>query len=482
METHSVEGESVRTPAPVPGTAAPRTAGDSEQPRRELGIADAAAIIVGVVVGAGIFRFPSFVAGNTDSVGMMMGAWLLGGVIALIGALCYAELSTAFPSTGGDYHFLTRALGSRFAFLYAWARMAIIQSGSIALVAFLIGDYLTQIRPVGGDLSSGIYAASVVALLTAANLLGVRQGKGLQNVLTGATILGLFAVIVVGLAAVAPASPPPAGAIEATTREGAFGMAMVFVLLTYGGWNEASYLSAEVRGGGGNLAKALFAGIALITLLYLLATFAFVRGLGLEGLAASEAPAADLMAVALGQQGVVVISLLVAVAAISTLNATIITGARTNHALGRDFRPFGFMGNWSSERSTPRNALLVQGAISLLLVGVGSALVERSGVSNMVDYTAPIFWFFLMLVGVSLFVLRVWEPDVERPYRIPLYPVTPLVFIGACVYMLNSSLNYAGPGAMIGIGVLGLGLLLLLAFPEPRRVETLVSDHDKPTR
>jgi amino acid transporter len=186
---------------------------------------------------------------------------------------------------------------------------------------------------------------------------------------------------------------------------------------------------------------------------------AFLRGLGLEGMARSEAVAADLMRSAFGDFGAGFISLLIAIAALSTMNATIITGARSTYALGRDYPVFGFLGSWKEKASTPANAIWLQGVISLLLVIFGA--YARTGFSAMVEYTAPVFWFFFFLVGVSIFVLRRKEPDVPRPFRVPFYPLTPALFCAVCLYMLWSSVTYTGRGALVGVAVLLIGLPVL---------------------
>jgi basic amino acid/polyamine antiporter, APA family len=210
-----------------------------------------------------------------------------------------------------------------------------------------------------------------------------------------------------------------------------------------------------------NIARALLISIAAITGLYMLVNWAYLRGLGLQGLAGSEAAAADLMRRAAGETGARFVSLLIAISALTSANATVITGARTNYALGRDFRLFDFLGRWHERANTPTNALVVQGVIALLLVFAGT--LARQGFVTMVEYTAPVFWLFFFFAGLSLIVLRVKEPDVERPFRVPLYPVTPLLFCAACLYMLQSSLAYTGTGALAGVIVLLAGFPVLFA-------------------
>lgn len=433
-----------------------------QTPKKVLGAADAIALIVGIVIGAGIFRTPSLVAANVESGGMMLTVWLVGGLVSLIGALCYAELTTTFPNTGGDYHFLMRAFGKKTAFLFAWARMSVIQTGSIALLSFIFGDYATQIYSLG-EYSSVIYAALIIFILTGINILGIQMGAHTQKMLTTLEVLGILAVIVVGLFLVPAAANVSFNFTPVNESGNALGLAMVFVLLTFGGWNEAAYISAELKSGKKKMVSALILSIFIITAVYLLINVAFLKGLGMDGMAASNAVAGDLMGVAFGQTGVVLISLIVAVCAMTSTNATIFTGARSNYALGRDFTAFSFLGKWKSEIKGPVNAFILQGIIALILVSFG--LFSRSGFETMIDYTAPVFWFFLLMVGISLFVLRKKEPDVERPFRVPLYPVLPLIFCISSGYLLYSSIAYTGWGALVGIGVLLIGVLFLILKP-----------------
>ncbi len=434
-------------------------------PRRVLSVTDAVAVIVGIVIGAGIFRLPPLVAANVDGTAMFVLVWLAGGGISLIGALCYAELASTYPNTGGDYHFLRRAFGDVPAFLFAWARLTVIQTGSIAVVAFMAGDYATQILSLGNS-SSAIYAALVVILFTGLNIAGLKQGRIAQYLLIGALLLGMGLIVVTGGVLAAANSPPSAALAEGVGggvlggSAGAIGLAMVFVLYTFGGWNEAAYLSAEMRGNRRSIMWSLVIGIALVTTVYLVINLAFLGGLGLEGIAASEAVAADLMRQQFGDRGAMILSLIICVAAVSTLNATIITGARSAYALGRDFPVFSWLGRWHSGGSTPVNALVLQGMIALGLVVLGGTMGR--GFETMVDYTLPVFWFFFGLTGAALIVMRMRDPSTPRGFRVPLYPLTPMIFIAVCMYMLYSGLLYTGRGALVGVAVLLAGVPLLL--------------------
>lgn len=426
-------------------------------PRPILTTLDAVALMVGLVVGVGIFRSPQLVAEHTGDGSLFVAAWLAGGLVSLVGALCYAELATTYPDAGGDYHFLTRAFGRGVGFLFGWSRMAVIQTGSIALLAFVFGDYLAPLLPWGEQGSPALAAAAVV-VLTALNIAGIRYGRRAQNLLTLIEVLGLLLVITAGFFLVEPTAAPRAA--PAGTGSGAIGLAMVFVLLTFGGWNETAYVSAELKGRG-SMIRALVWGIGVITLLYLLVNLAYLRGLGFEGVMASSVVAADLMRSAGGALGAVALSLIVALSAISSANAAIITGARSSYALGRDFAVFRPLGTWTPGREAPVNALVVQGGLALLLVGFGT--VARGGFESMVAYTAPVFWFFFLLTGVSLIVLRRRDPATPRPYRVPLYPFIPLAFCATSAFMLYSSLRYAGAGAWLGVAVMLVGLPILAA-------------------
>jgi amino acid transporter len=259
-----------------------------------------------------------------------------------------------------------------------------------------------------------------------------------------------------------PSSPSAMVAVD-PNPEASFGLAMVFVLLTFGGWNEAAYISAELHEVRRNMVRALLWGVGIITVIYLLINLAYLKGLGLKEMAQSEVVAADLMRRVLGEGGAKFISLLIAVSALGAMNACLFTGARTNYALGQDFPIFSFLGKWQERSNAPANALLFLGALSLIWVLLGA--FARKGFVAMVEYTAPVFWCFFLLAGLSLFVLRFKEPEISRPFRVPLYPLTPILFCATCVYMLHSSVAYVGAGAFVGLAVLAVGALFLFLEP-----------------
>ncbi|CAM3692666.1 Amino acid permease [Bordetella sputigena] len=442
----------------------PRAA--AARPSPLLSTLDVMALVVGIVIGAGIFSAPALIAANAASLDHILIAWLVGGAISLAGAMCYAELATSYPDAGGDYHYLRRAFGERTAFLFAWARLTIIPTGSIALLGYVFGDYASQIHSLGAH-SAAIYAALTVVALTLLNIIGLNAGKWTQNFLTVLEVGGVLFIIGAGLLLDGAAGGGASSAVAPTGLATAtnWGLVLIFVMLTYGGWNEAAYVSAEVVGPGRNLPRALFWSLALVTAIYLLVNLAYVKVLGLAGVAASEAVAADALRAVLGENGARIISALIAVSALTSANATVLTGARTTYAFGRDEPMFRLLGRWDTRHHTPTNALLVQGLIALALVALGAA--TRSGFATMVEYTAPVFWLFFVLTGIALFVLRRREPARPRPFSVPFYPLTPLLFCGTSAYLLYASIMHTGVGAFTGLAVLALGALILLFRRRP---------------
>ena len=431
------------------------------RPRELLSVPDGIFLTVGMVIGVGIFKLPSLVAGNTASPTSYLLAWLLGGLVSLCGALVYAELAARHPETGGEYAFLQRGLGRGAAFLFGWSRMSVIQTGAIAAVAFAFGDYASEILRLG-EKSSAVWAATAVVALTLLNFAGTLQSKTLQKVMEAVLIAALVLLALAALTA--GGTPKPAA--PAVDGHLSFGLAMIFVLFTYGGWNEAAYLAGEVRDARRNMVRILVWGIVAVTALYLLVNFGYLAALGLGGMRDSKAVAADAMRLVAGDKGAMLVAVIVCVSALTTINAAIFTGARSNWALGRDYALFRGLGNWRESGSTPANALLLQGAVTLALVAAGSTTPD--GFGAMVAYTAPVFWTFFLLTGVTLFVFR--RRGGEAPaFRTPLYPLVPLAFLAMCAYMLWSSIDYIrnpvyGPkfGDMVlaGLAVMALGIPL----------------------
>ena len=442
-----------------PNSAAMPDPDRREPPRASISVLQGVAFIVGIVTGIGIFRSPQLVAQSVTSETAFIVLWAIGGMLTLVGALVYAELGSAYPSGGGEYHFLSRALGRPVALLFAWARVAVLQTGIIAAVAFVFGDYAQQLVSLG-PWGSSIHAALALSVLTLVNLLGLPQGKGFQLALTTLTLGAIVAVVIAGLwlapAHVASAPPDPSGA--------SFGLALVFVLLAYGGWSEAAYLSGDLKDVRRNMVRVLVIATAIITLIYVLMNLAFLNILGLDGIRGSSAVGADAVRKVAGSQGAAVLALVICCAALSALNGTIFTGARLYHSVGNDLPVLKRLGLETSHDGNPTVALAAQGVVAMSLIVFGA--MTRNGFQAMVAYTAPVFWLFLLLVGVSYFILRRREPEQEQPFRAPLYPLIPALFCLTCAYLLYASLVYTGLGALVGVAVLLIGVpVVWLAMP-----------------
>jgi amino acid transporter len=429
-------------------------------PRQLLSVPDGVFLVAGMVIGVGIFKLPGLVAGNAASATHFFAAWIVGGIACLCGALVYAELASRHPETGGEYAFLRRGLGEGTAFVFAWSRMTVIQTGAIAAVSFVFGEYASQIVSLGQN-SNAIWAAICVAALTALNVVGTVQSKGLQKVMEVLLIAALL-VIAIGGIVVGGAKPAPAAAGSG----GSFALMMIFVLYTFGGWNEGAYLAGEVRDAQRNMVKVLAGGLLLVTVLYLLVNWGYYSALGLKGIADSKAIAVDTMRLVAGQSAALIVAIIVCVSALTTINAAIFTGARTNWALGRDYPAFGFLGNWRESGSTPANALLVQGAIVLALIAAGAT--TRDGFEAMVAYGLPVFWTFLILTAITLFVFRAKKQETPV-FRVPFYPVVPIAFLAMCAFMVWASFDYVvyspyGPKfgnlVLAGLVVMALGIPL----------------------
>jgi len=438
-------------------------------PRPLLSVADGVFLVAGMVIGVGIFKLPGLVAANAASPTHFFLAWIVGGIACLCGALVYAELASRVPDTGGEYRFLRSGLGEGAAFVFAWSRMTVIQTGAIAAVAFVFGEYASQLLSLGRH-SAALWAAIAVGLLTALNVVGTLQSKTLQKVMEVLLIIALAAIAIGGIAG---GNTAPTEITQDATTGGAFSLMMIFVLYTFGGWNEGAYLAGEVRDARRNMVKVLAGGLLLVTVLYLLVNWGYYRALGLGGLRNSSAIAVDTMRAFAGDHAAVAVALVVCVSALTTMNAAIFTGARTNWALGKDFRLFSRLGSWRENGSTPANALLLQLAIMLALIWAGST--TRDGFEAMLAYGLPVFWAFLLLTGVTLFVFRA-RNEGQPQFHVPLYPVIPLAFLAMCAFMLWSSFDYVanspyGPkfGLLVGAGLVIMTLGIPLYFLVRRR-------------
>ncbi len=438
----------------------------SQTPAQRLTLFDSICIIVGIIIGVGIFEVTPIVAQNVDGPVMLMSVWVIGGLLALAGALCFAELTTAYPHQGGDYVFLTKAYGRRMGFLFVWAQFWIIRPGNIGAMAFVFANYASRLVGIeSGALGKTVLAASAVIVLTVVNVLGVQSGKWTQNVLTVVKVAGLLVIFAVAFLWVRPIEQSPPDDASSQLN---FGKAMLFVLFAYGGWNDISFVAAEVKNPRQNLFRALLFGTLVVVVVYLLVNAAFLFGLGHKGVSNSQAVAADLMNSRLGVWGGRAISILICCSALGAINGMTLTGARIFYALGTQHPLFQVLGRWNPRFGAPIRALTGQGLVCLALI---VALASRDGFNRMVIFSAPLFWLFLLLVAIGLIVLRYKDPDVERVYRVPFFPFTPILFALMTIFMIYSGVVYAMQEihlewicAMVLMAV-GVALAFVLPFP-----------------
>ncbi|MBN2138150.1 MAG: amino acid permease [Sedimentisphaerales bacterium] len=434
-------------------------------PKRELSLYDSTCIIVGIIIGAGIYQMAPNIAKGALCWWGVIAIWVVGGVLSLFGALGYAELATAYPREGGDYVYLSRAYGRWAGYLFGWGQLSIIRPGDIAVMAFAFATYVRTIYdPLAShpEYSQRIYAAAAVIILTLINVLGVKEGKWTQNLLTTVKALGLLAIV--GLAAAGPRSNTTA--VE-SVGEFPLHLALVFVLFTYGGWNEMAYVAAEVKNPRRNIVRALVIGAGSVTVLYVLVNGAFLYTLGYSGLANSDAVATETISTALGAKFAGrFISVLVCISALGAVNGLIFAGARISYALGADHRAFRDIGKWHERTGTPACALLVQGAIAVALILAFGSFVDT------ILYTAAPVYLFYLATSLSVIVLRRKEPGVERPYRVTGYPFTTIIFCVVCAFLIYSTVSYAWnvkPRSLQVLAGVLLGGMILYWFTDKNR-------------
>jgi amino acid transporter len=434
--------------------------GAKAAPRRVLTLLDCSCLIVGTIIGAGIFQMPALVAANVPNVFWFLGVWILGGLIALIGALCFAELTTTYPDRGGDYGYLKRAYHHRVGFAFSWAAFWVIRPGNIAAMAMIFGEFAIQVMPQ--TLSSPAFAKISVLVITATNLLGVTFGKTTQNVLTIAKVLGILVVVVAAMSFSGPAQnasvPGETGATEevavvsveiAEANEPAWNLwlAMVFVMFTFGGWNDISFVATEVQQPEKNLLRSLLLGVLGVLAIYLLVNFALVFSLGFETMASLGAdlknpknPTSVLVEQNMGARGLKLLAILVCVSCLGAINAMIFTSPRIYWATAQDFPALRWLAGSAEQRSGWWRAMLLQGAVTMLFVVTFGT--KGSGIENVVSATAPYFWLFLSLTVIGLMVCRIRYRQQFAGFRVPFYPVLPLIFVAACWFMVYQAWSH----------------------------------------
>jgi APA family basic amino acid/polyamine antiporter len=420
-------------------------------PKKELSLFDSICIIVGIIVGAGIYETAPTVAGSVTQWWGVILIWLIGGLLSFSGALCYAELASAYPREGGDYVYLNQAYGSWAGFLFGWLQLTIVRPGDIALMAFVFARYAQLLfsSAVGSAVLQDqqgkvLYAIGAVIFLTLINVMGVREGKWTQNFLTIIKVLGLLAILAAALLG-NPQSLENSN-IE-TPGSVPLSLAMILVLFTFGGWNEVAYVAAEVKQPSRNILRSLVFGMAGVSLLYIVANSAFLYALGHAGMVSSEAVATDTIRAAFPVVGGRIIAVIICISTLGAINGLIFTGARISYALGVDHRTFHILGVWNSQRGTPTWALIVQSIIAVAMI------VALRSFLDTILYTAAAVYLFFMATSLSVIVLRFKQPHVKRPYRLTGYPVTAIIFSVVCTFLIYSAITYALHNKPISLAV-----------------------------
>ena len=412
-----------------------------------LGLLEATLVVMGGIIGSGIFINPSVVARHVHTAPLILGAWLAGGAVALVGAFVYAELAERMPRVGGQYAYLREAFHPAVGFLYGWALLLVINAGGIAAVAVTFGRYAIELT--GLPLDERTVAVLTLLALAAVNCLGVKSGSLVQGTLMVLKIGVLLALIVAGLLLHRPPAPTAAAAPGGLL---AFGGAMVPVLFAYGGWQAANFIAAEVREPRRNLPRALVAGVIGVVVLYLGANWVYLRGLGPAGLAATGTPASTLVRGILGPRGATFIALGIALSTLGFLSHSLLTMPRVYFAMAADGVFFASVARVSERTHAPVVAIVLQAAL-----GIGVALSGRY--EQILGYVVSADWVFFGLSAASLFVLRRRAVGGEQiRFPVPGHPFTTGAFVAVSALVVLSTAWAYPLNTLVGLGLVLAGL------------------------
>ena len=439
------------------------SAPDTDSPglARRLGWFDATMLVMGGIIGSGIFITPAEVARHVTTPLLIVGVWVLGGLVALAASFVYAELAARRPEVGGQYAYLRDAYGPMPAFLYGWALLLVIQSGGMAAVAITFARYFVDL--VHLPLAESAVAVGVLALLTIINCLGVRSGSNVQSGLMVLKILAIAALIVAGLlfAPAARAQPLLVGGPSVSTMA-AIGAAMTPVMFSSGGWQTSSFVAGEMRDPRRDLARGLLFGVAGVVLLYTAVAFVCVHALGPAGLANSKTPATDVMRLAVGDKGATFIAVGVTISSLGFLSQGMLTAPRVYFAMAEDGLFFRRVAKVSPTTRVP--------VVAIILQGVAAAIIALSGTfGQILSYVVSVDFIFFGLTGAALFVFRRRNPDQKAPFKAPWHPFTTGFFVLACwtvvvATVINNPLN-----SLIGYAILAAGVPACLYWQRKNR-------------
>lgn len=421
---------------------------------RRLGLFSATMLVIGGIIGSGIFRNPAEVANRVKTPSLILLVWGMGAVIALIGAFIFAELGQRRPKVGGGYAYLREAFGPLAGFLYAWALLLVMATGAIAAVAMIFASYLASLLGWPESTQPAL-AGGAIVVLTLVNIVGVRPAAWTQNLFT---ILKLAAIAGLVIAAFFLTAPATSAATPATPPNSVFlalGAALVPVLFAFGGWQQTNFVAEEIINPERNLPRALILGVLAVVAAYLLVNVAYLRAMGPVALAASTAPAADTMAAISGETGRRLIAAGIVASTFGFLNLVILVSPRVYQAMARDGLFFASFARLHPTWKTPVAAILLQGAWALTLL-----YYKKYGELN--DYVVFGDWIFFGLNAAALFVIRRHDGARITPFRVPLHPWSTLAFIAAAIYVVFGSVVSNPGNAIRGAGLLLLGIPIFL--------------------
>jgi APA family basic amino acid/polyamine antiporter len=429
--------------------------------KRALGPFDATMVVIGGIIGSGIFINPYIVAQRLDSSVLVLGAWIAGGAIALAGAYSYAELGALFPKAGGQYVYLRDAYHPIAGFLYGWALLALIESGAIAAVAITFANYALRLvgRP---DVASVPLAIAAIVALSVVNILGVKPGSRVLNVLVVLKVIALALLIVAG--AFSPASPGWLGhtreSAEGASTTLAFGAALIPILFAYGGWQNANYIAEEIENPRRNLPLSLLLGTTAVVLIYVLVNAVYLRALGLEGLAGTRTPASDAAAGMFGGWGDTFVTASIAISTFGFLDLAILAPTRVYYAMAADGVFLPALAKLHTRFRTPWLAIVIQTTWSCVLAATGS--YER-----LLNYVVFADWIFFGLTVGTVLIFRRTTPLAGRPegsYRSPGYPVVQILFVLVSAAVVLSVVRDDPASALRGALLLALGVPVFYWF------------------
>jgi basic amino acid/polyamine antiporter, APA family len=439
-----------------------RTIEEAPKLARRLGPFDATMLVMGGIIGAGIFVNPAEVARHVSTPSLIVGVWILGGLVALAASFVYAELAARRPEVGGQYAYLRDAYGPMPAFLYGWSLLLVIQSGGMAAVAITFARYFVDLTHL--PVADSVVGVSALALLTLINCFGVRSGSNVQNLLMMLKIGAIAMLVIVGLwlAPTAPNTAPNAAVAAGGNGLAAIGAAMTPVMFAYGGWQTSSFCAGEMRDPQRDLARGLLLGVAGVILLYCLVAFVCVHALGPAGLAGSKTPASDVMRLALGERGATLIALGIAISTLGFLSQGMLTAPRVYFAMADDRLFFRKVAAVNPVTRVPVIAIVLQGAAAVTIALSGTY-------GQILSYVVSVDFIFFGLTGAALFIYR--RRDGEKVgFNVPGHPFTTAFFVAACFLVVVATVVSNPKNSLIGYAILLAGVPACLYWQRKNRV------------